>query len=120
MAQERQQYDPDVREGAVRLVTESGRPVPQVAEEMNIKPATLASWVSRARRRARAATVSRDDELARLRAENTQLKPEVKEIAGFHRAGGSRRPGRASARPPLIWCIVASTRSRRTCCGGAA
>ncbi|MFF7988116.1 transposase [Streptomyces sp. NPDC007901] len=40
----------EFREGAVRIVTETGKPVPEVAEDLGVRPGTLHSWVSRARR----------------------------------------------------------------------
>ncbi|WP_338674609.1 transposase [Streptomyces sp. SCSIO 30461] len=43
-------YDADFREGAVRIVVETGRPAGEVAEELGINPGTLHSWVSRWRR----------------------------------------------------------------------
>ncbi|WP_458248274.1 transposase [Streptomyces sp. MAI_2237] len=43
-------YDTEFREGAARIVTETGKPIPEVAEDPGIHPRTLHSWVSRARR----------------------------------------------------------------------
>lgn len=43
-------YDVEFREGAVRIVVETGRPAGEVAEELGINPGTLHSWVSRWRR----------------------------------------------------------------------
>ncbi|GFH36384.1 transposase [Streptomyces pacificus] len=44
-------YDAEFREGAVRIVVETGRPAgevaEEVAEELGITPGTLHSWVSR-------------------------------------------------------------------------
>ncbi|MFF3897309.1 transposase [Streptomyces sp. NPDC001812] len=42
-------YDAEFREGAVRIVTETGKPIPEVAEDLGIHPGTLRSWVPRAR-----------------------------------------------------------------------
>ncbi|MET8331087.1 transposase [Streptomyces sp. NPDC005181] len=60
MAGKRRRFDAEFREGAVRIVAETGKPVAQVAQDLGINETTLASWVSRARgggreRRARAA-----------------------------------------------------------------
>ncbi|WP_245194667.1 transposase [Kitasatospora phosalacinea] len=49
MAEKRRKFDAEFREGAVRIVTETGKPVAQVARELGINDTTLASWVSRAR-----------------------------------------------------------------------
>ncbi|WP_053757420.1 transposase [Streptomyces sp. AS58] len=43
-------YNAEFREGAVRIVTETGKPIPEVAEELGVHPETLHSWVSRAKR----------------------------------------------------------------------
>ncbi|MET9915234.1 transposase [Streptomyces sp. NPDC006476] len=40
-------YNAEFREGAVRIVTETGKPIPEVAEELGVHPGTLHSWVSR-------------------------------------------------------------------------
>ncbi|MCX4474882.1 transposase [Streptomyces cellulosae] len=50
MASRKRIYDAEFREGAVRIVTETGKPIPEVAEDLGIHPGTLHSWVSRARR----------------------------------------------------------------------
>ncbi|MDX2938381.1 transposase [Streptomyces ipomoeae] len=50
MASGKRVYDAEFREGAVRIVAETGKPVPEVAEDLGIHPGTLHSWVSRARR----------------------------------------------------------------------
>ncbi|MFE7808893.1 transposase, partial [Streptomyces sp. NPDC057430] len=43
-------YSPEFREGAVRIVIETGRLIPEVAEELGVHSGTLHSWVSRWRR----------------------------------------------------------------------
>ncbi|MDI9889146.1 transposase [Streptomyces sp. HNM0645] len=50
MASRKRIYDAEFREGAVRIVTETGKPIPEVAEDLGIHPGTLHGWVSRARR----------------------------------------------------------------------
>ncbi|WP_217558962.1 transposase [Streptomyces sp. GbtcB6] len=50
MASRKRIYDADFREGAVRIVTETGKPIPEVAEDLGIHPGTQHSWGSRARR----------------------------------------------------------------------
>ena len=79
MAEKRRKFDPEFREGAVRIVTETGKTIAEVAEDLGINETTLASWVSRARR---AATAPADgsEELERLRRENAQLKRDNKEL----------------------------------------
>lgn len=73
-----QRYDEDFRQGAVRIVEETGKSIAQVARDLGVNEGTLGNWVARARR-------ARDDgdaplseseraELARLRKENTELR----------------------------------------------
>ncbi|MFE1895150.1 transposase [Streptomyces yangpuensis] len=50
MASRQHVYNAEFREGAVRIVRETGKAIPQVAEELGINPGTLHSWVSRAKR----------------------------------------------------------------------
>jgi transposase len=50
MGSKQQKYDAEFREGAVRIVIETGKPIPEVAEDLGVHPGTLHSWVSRWRR----------------------------------------------------------------------
>jgi transposase len=78
MASTRRKFDPDFREGAVRIVRETKRPIAQIARELGINEGTLASWVNK-------------DIVARLpsnggvseseRAELVRLRREVAELA---------------------------------------
>ena len=52
MAETRRKFDADFKEGAVRLVRETGKPIAQVARELGIVPGTLGNWVAKDRRRA--------------------------------------------------------------------
>lgn len=49
MAEKRRKYDAEFREGAVRIVRETGRPVAQVARELGVNEGTLTTWVARDR-----------------------------------------------------------------------
>ena len=51
MSETRRKFDQDVKEGAVRLVRETGKPIAQVARELGIHDGTLGNWVSAERRR---------------------------------------------------------------------
>ncbi|HWM95578.1 MAG TPA: transposase, partial [Streptosporangiaceae bacterium] len=51
MAETRRKFDEDFKEGAVRLVRETGKPIAQVARELGIKEGTLGNWVGADRRR---------------------------------------------------------------------
>src|SRR5256885_14337829 len=47
----RRKFDADFKEGAVRLVRETGKPIAQGARELGIKEGTLGNWVGADRRR---------------------------------------------------------------------
>ena len=86
---ERRSFDREFREGAVRIVRETGKPVAQVARELGVHEGTLGRWVN-ADRRARegegALSESERDELNRLRKENAELAMErdvLKRSAAF-------------------------------------
>ena len=51
MAETRRKFDQDFKEGAVRLVRETGKPIAQVAGDLGIRPGTLENWVGADRRR---------------------------------------------------------------------
>ncbi len=51
MAETRRKFDQDFKEGAVRLVRETGKPIAQVAKDLGINAGTLANWVNADRRR---------------------------------------------------------------------
>ncbi|MEU8675752.1 transposase [Streptomyces sp. NPDC048560] len=46
MAEKRRKFDAECREGAVRIVTEAGKPVAQVAQDLGIIKTTLNSAMS--------------------------------------------------------------------------
>jgi transposase len=81
MAEKRRKFDRDFREGAVRIVHETGRPIAQVARELGIHEGTLANWVARERQRHAGAdggrlNESEREELLRLRRENAEIAME--------------------------------------------
>ena len=79
MPEKRKKYDREFREGAVRIVEETGKPIAQVARDLGVNEGTLGNWVQRAREaREGRGELSRDDyeELKRLRAENAELRME--------------------------------------------
>lgn len=51
MSETRRRFDLDFKEGAVRIVVETGKPIAQVARELGINPGTLADWVALQRHR---------------------------------------------------------------------
>ncbi|MFG2305451.1 transposase [Actinacidiphila glaucinigra] len=82
MAEKRRKFDAEFREGAVRIVTETGRPAAEVARELGINETTLATWVSRARRAGGDGTLgaSEREELARLRRQDSENRKRIKEL----------------------------------------
>ncbi|MGW4816880.1 transposase [Kitasatospora cineracea] len=82
MAEKRQKFDAEFREGAVRIVAETGRPAAEVARELGINETTLATWVSRARKVGGDGTLgeSEREELARLRRQAAEQAKRVREL----------------------------------------
>lgn len=79
MAEARRKFDREFREGAVRIVRETGKPIAQVARELGVNAGTLANWVARDKRsHGGDGRLSEDEraELARLRRENAELAME--------------------------------------------
>ena len=79
MPEKRMKYDREFREGAVRIVNETGRPIAQVARELGVNEGTLGNWVARDReKRQNTDGLSTGDieELKRLRAEVAELRME--------------------------------------------
>ncbi|MGN6330501.1 MAG: transposase [Motilibacteraceae bacterium] len=79
MPEKRMKYDREFREGAVRIVEESRKPIAQVARELGVNEGTLGNWVQRSREaRQGRGELSRDEveELKRLRAEVAELRME--------------------------------------------
>ncbi len=76
---QRKKYDREFREGAVRIVEETGKPIAAVARDLGVNEGTLGNWVTRAREaREGRGELTRDDleELKRLRSENAELRME--------------------------------------------
>ena len=51
MAETRRRFDEDFKQGAVRIVRETGKPIAQVARELGINEGTLGNWCALDRRR---------------------------------------------------------------------
>jgi transposase len=80
MAETRRKFDQDFKEGAVRLVRETGKPIAQVARDLGIVPGTLENWVAKDRRRREGGDggLAEDEraELVRLRRQVAELRME--------------------------------------------
>jgi transposase len=80
----RRRFDQEFREGAVRIVTETGKSVAQVARDLGISHYTLHNWVQADRQQTDPAQgpLVEDErvELARLRAEKARWAKEKAEL----------------------------------------
>ncbi len=79
MSERRRKFDVEFRDGAVRIVEETGKPMAVIARDLGVNEGTLGNWV-RLAREGRQGTdgLSKADigELKRLRAENAELRME--------------------------------------------
>jgi transposase len=77
MVEARRKFDEDFKQGAIRIVRETGKPIAQVARELGINDGTLGNWCAKDRRIREGSgdALSEDEraELVRLRRENAEL-----------------------------------------------
>jgi transposase len=77
MTETRRRFDEDFRQGAVRIVRETGKPIAQVARDLGINEGTLGNWCAKGRQQGGddRSALSEDEraELVRLRRENAEL-----------------------------------------------
>jgi transposase len=76
MPETRRRFDLDFKEGAVRIVKETGKPIAQVARDLGINEGTLGNWVNKDRAHRGEGVPLSDDERARVR----ELEREVAEL----------------------------------------
>jgi transposase-like protein len=79
MPEKRRKFDAEFREGAVRIVRETGKPIAQVARDLGVNEGTLGNWVARdTAQREGTDGLSTGDiaELRRLRQEVAELRME--------------------------------------------
>jgi len=79
MSETRRKYDSEFREGAVRIVLETGKPIARIADDLGLNPGTLGNWVKKervARGEVEGLTVDERARLTHLEAENVELRME--------------------------------------------
>jgi len=86
----RRSFTEDFKSGAVRLVLDEGKTIPQVARDLDLTQSALRTWVERARadrtKGKTGLTSEERAELGRLRKENRELRMEreiLKKAAAF-------------------------------------
>jgi transposase len=110
MVETRRKLDQDFKEGAVRLVRETGKTIAQVARDLGINEGTLGNWVNADRRRRGDGTGALDEderaELTRLRREDADLAMERDVLIGHvERRVRARRSGRLVMSSPRGPCL---------------
>src|SRR5680860_590391 len=79
MPEKRRKFDKEFREGAVRIVRETGKPIAQVARDLGVNEGTLGNWGAKDRAEREGTdglSVADIEELKRLRSENAELRME--------------------------------------------
>jgi transposase-like protein len=79
MPDPRRKFDPEFRQGAVRIVGETGKPIAQITRDLGVHPGTLGNWVAKDRAEhegVKALSTGDAVELKRLRAEVAELRME--------------------------------------------
>jgi transposase len=75
-------YTKEFKEEAVKLITEAGLSIPEVARRLSLSKSTIEYWMRQARKNApsdnprKRAVTTEEMELVRLRKENAELKME--------------------------------------------
>jgi len=77
----RRKFTQEFKDGAVKWVLDEGKDIPEVARDLDLTESALRTWVERAKEkrgegRPGALLLEEREELARLRAENRQLRME--------------------------------------------
>jgi len=82
MPEIRRKFDPEFREGAVRIVRETKKPIAVIARDLGVNPGTLGNWVDKDKDKAARGEgdgplgVADEAELKRLRSEDAELRRE--------------------------------------------
>ncbi|WP_420806233.1 transposase [Sciscionella marina] len=120
MSESRRKFDPEFRDGAVRLVLDTGKSVAEVARDLGINPGALGNWVTKDREQHDAVNGIPEDsaaEVKRLRAElaAVQMERDVLErsvLAWVKGRRNERGPHHSPTRGPAMVC---HTRSAAPC-----
>ncbi len=75
MPEKRRKFDKEFREGAVRIVRESSKPVAQVARELGVNEGTLGNWVNLDRRAREGTTGLSTGDVAELKKPGRLSRP---------------------------------------------
>jgi len=67
MPEKRKRYDREFREGAVRIIEDTNKPIAQVARDLGVNEGTLSNWVNRARAGAEGTRGLSKDDVEELR-----------------------------------------------------
>ena len=74
MPEKRRRYDPEFRDGAVRVVRETGKSIRQVADDLGVHAGTLAHWVMRDK-------IARGEKLDPKRVDPERVKELERQVA---------------------------------------
>jgi transposase len=98
MTRNYRKFDEDFKQGAVQLVTQTGKPIAQVARELGINEGTLGNWCAKARRAGENGhgelSESERAELDRLRKELVELRMQRDVLIGLVAGGPGPCRGR--------------------------
>ncbi len=106
MPEIRRKFDPEFREGAVRIVRETKKPIAVIARDLGVNPGTLGNWVDKDKAARGEGDgplgVADEAELKRLRSENAERRAPQKStrwIRGERSTAPSLRSPDGSATP---------------------